>query len=170
MASCVLASGRDCSLDIALRFLNAVASARVLYAVPLVALRPAQWDALDTLYHGVVRRLSGLSRSLPIGPTLAEAGETSLSLRARGSALRHIHRMYLTSEGRRLAGRLLDRPHSGMGQCALEYAALVPDLPYCDLLPIAPHQDPVIEIKITIPGIRSKKNTPQSSLHQRLSR
>ncbi|KAL3245943.1 hypothetical protein MRX96_058066 [Rhipicephalus microplus] len=28
--------------------------------------------------------------------------------------------MYLTSEGRRLAGRLLDRPHSGTGQRALE--------------------------------------------------
>ncbi|KAL3190558.1 hypothetical protein MRX96_020067 [Rhipicephalus microplus] len=118
------------------------ASARVLYAVPLVALRPVQWAALDTLHRGVVRRLYGLPRSSPIGPTLAEAGETSLSLRARGSALRHIHRMYLTSEGRRLAGRLLDRPHSGMGRRALEYAALVPDPPYCGLIPIPPHQDP----------------------------
>ncbi|KAL3188308.1 hypothetical protein MRX96_003633 [Rhipicephalus microplus] len=89
-------------------------------AVPLVALRPTQWDALDTLHHGIVRRLYGLPRSPPIGPTLAESGETSLSLRARGNALRHIHRMYLLSEGRRLAGRLLDRPHSGMGQHALE--------------------------------------------------
>ncbi|KAL3212270.1 hypothetical protein MRX96_036032 [Rhipicephalus microplus] len=121
MASRILANGGGCSPDIALRFFNAVASARVLYAVPLVALRPAQWDALDTLHRGVVRRrLYGLPRSSPIGPTLAEAGETSLSLRVRGSALRHIHRMYLTSEGRRLAGRLLDRPHSRMGQRALE--------------------------------------------------
>ncbi|KAL3200312.1 hypothetical protein MRX96_043470 [Rhipicephalus microplus] len=103
---------------------------------------PGKWDALDTLHRGVVRRLYGLPRSSPIGPTLAEAGETSLSLRARGSVLRHIHRMYLTSEGRRLAGRLLDRPHSGMGQRALEYAALVPDPPYCGLIPIPPHQDP----------------------------
>ncbi|KAL3209998.1 hypothetical protein MRX96_037543 [Rhipicephalus microplus] len=101
MASCILASARSCSPDFALRFFNAIASARVLYAVPLVALRPAQWDALDTLHHegiralhcGVVRRLYGLPRSSPIGPTLAEAGETSLSLRARGSALRHIPRM-----------------------------------------------------------------------------
>ncbi|KAL3208366.1 hypothetical protein MRX96_039248 [Rhipicephalus microplus] len=55
MASCILASGRGCPPDIALRFLNAVASARVFYAVPLIGLRPAQWDALDTLHRGVVR-------------------------------------------------------------------------------------------------------------------
>ncbi|XP_075721852.1 uncharacterized protein LOC142765163 [Rhipicephalus microplus] len=144
MASCILASGRGCSPDIALRFFSSVASARVLYAVPLVALRPAQWDALDTLHRGVVRRLYALPRSSPIGPTLAEAGETSLSLRARGSALRHMHRMYLTPKGRRLAERLLDRPHSGMGRFG----------------------DTGLEIKTTIPGIRSKKHTPQSALHQ----
>ncbi|KAL3209947.1 hypothetical protein MRX96_037586 [Rhipicephalus microplus] len=128
--------------------------------------RPVQWAALDNLHRGVVRRLYGLPRTSPIGPTLAEAGETSLSLRARGSALRHIHRMYLTSEGRRLAGRLLDRPRSGMGQRALEYTALVPDPPYCGLIPIPPHQYPGLEINTTIPRIRSKKHTPWSALHQ----
>ncbi|KAL3177784.1 hypothetical protein MRX96_038920 [Rhipicephalus microplus] len=112
MASCILASGRGCLPDIALRFLDAEASARVFYAVPLIALRPAQWDALDTLHRGVVRRLYGLPGSSPIALTPAEAGEMSHSL----SALRLIHRMYLTPEGRRLAGRLLDRPHSSMGQ------------------------------------------------------
>ncbi|KAL3188310.1 hypothetical protein MRX96_003635 [Rhipicephalus microplus] len=38
MASRILANGGGCSPDIALRFFNAVASVRVLYAVPLVAL------------------------------------------------------------------------------------------------------------------------------------
>nr|XP_037287207.1 uncharacterized protein LOC119180166 [Rhipicephalus microplus] len=42
MGSCILASGMGCSPDIALPFFNAVASTRVLYAVPLVVLRPAQ--------------------------------------------------------------------------------------------------------------------------------
>ncbi|KAL3209946.1 hypothetical protein MRX96_037586 [Rhipicephalus microplus] len=74
--------------------------------------------------------------------------------------------MYLTSEGRRLAGRLLDRPRSGMGQRALEYTALVPDPPYCGLIPIPPHQYPGLEINTTIPRIRSKKHTPWSALHQ----
>ncbi|XP_075721848.1 uncharacterized protein LOC142765159 [Rhipicephalus microplus] len=166
MASRILANDGGCSPDIALRFFNVVASARVLYAVPLVALRPVQWAALDNLLRGVVYLLYGLPRTSPIGPTLAEAGETSLSLRARGSALRHIHRMYLTSEGRRMAGRLLDRPHSGMGQRALKYAALGPDPPYCGLIPIPPHQYPGLEINTTIPRIRSKKHTPWSALHQ----
>ncbi|KAH8036070.1 hypothetical protein HPB51_017122 [Rhipicephalus microplus] len=111
MASCIHASGRGCSPDIALRLFNTVASAGFFYAVTLVALQPAQWDVLDTLHRGVVRRLYRLPRSSPIGPTLAEAGETSLSLRARGSALHPIHSIYLTPEGRRLAEQLLDLPH-----------------------------------------------------------
>ncbi|KAL3195249.1 hypothetical protein MRX96_015894 [Rhipicephalus microplus] len=53
-----------------------------------------------------------------------------------------------------------------MGQRALEYAALVPDPPYCGLIPIPPHQDPGLETKTTIPGIRSKKHTPWSALDQ----
>ncbi|KAL3208549.1 hypothetical protein MRX96_039010 [Rhipicephalus microplus] len=48
----------------------------------------------------------------------------------------------------------------------LGYAALVPDPPYCGLIPIPPHQDPGLEINTTIPGIRSKKHTPWSALHQ----
>ncbi|KAL3188340.1 hypothetical protein MRX96_023008 [Rhipicephalus microplus] len=74
--------------------------------------------------------------------------------------------MYLTPEGRRLAGRLLDRPYSGMGQRALEYPALVPEPPYCGWLPIPPHQDPGLEITTTIPSITLKRNTPLSALHQ----
>ncbi|KAL3182554.1 hypothetical protein MRX96_007228 [Rhipicephalus microplus] len=104
MSSCILAGGRSCSPDIALRLFYMVASVRVLYAVPLFTLRPAQQHALDTLHRGVVHRLYGLPRSSPIGPTLEEAGETSLSLRARRRALRHIHRMCRMLKGRRLAG------------------------------------------------------------------
>ncbi|KAL3222021.1 hypothetical protein MRX96_029012 [Rhipicephalus microplus] len=74
--------------------------------------------------------------------------------------------MYLTPEGRRLAGRLLDRRHSSMGQHPLEYSALVPEQPHCGWLPIPPHQDPGLGIMATIPGTRLKKNTPQSALHQ----
>ncbi|KAL1466313.1 hypothetical protein MTO96_042825 [Rhipicephalus appendiculatus] len=50
-----------------------LATARRLYAVPLVALRPAQWDTLNTDHRSVVRRLYGLPRTSPVGPTLAEA-------------------------------------------------------------------------------------------------
>ncbi|KAL3213550.1 hypothetical protein MRX96_035319 [Rhipicephalus microplus] len=152
MASCILASGRGCSLDIALGFFNAVASARLLYAVPLVALRPAQWDALDTLHRGVVRCLYGLPRSSPIGPTLAEAGETFLTSGERQCVAPHSPHVPHV-RGTTPARRLLDRRHSGMGQRALEYAALVPDPPYCGLLQIPPHQDPGLEIKTTISGI-----------------
>ncbi|KAL3217470.1 hypothetical protein MRX96_032357 [Rhipicephalus microplus] len=117
------------------------------------------------LHHGVVRRLYGLPRSSLIDHTRAEAGETSLSLRVRRSTLRHFHCMYLTPEGGCLVGRLFDRPHWGMGRRALEYAALVPEPPYCGLLQIPPHQIPGLEIMTTVPRIRSERNTRQSALH-----
>ncbi|KAH8009239.1 hypothetical protein HPB51_013428 [Rhipicephalus microplus] len=53
-----------------------------------------------------------------------------------------------------------------MGRRALGYAALVPHPPSCGLILIPPHQDRGLEIKTTIPGVRSKKHTPQSDLHQ----
>ncbi|KAL3228784.1 hypothetical protein MRX96_023686 [Rhipicephalus microplus] len=120
-----------------------------------------QCATLGVDHRGVVRHLFGLPRSSPIGPTLAEAVQTLLSLRAKGAALRHLHRMHRTPEGRRFAARLLDRPHSGMVERALEYRALVPQPPDCGTLPILPHHDPDLAISTTIPGIRTKRNNPQ---------
>ncbi|KAL3189784.1 hypothetical protein MRX96_020813 [Rhipicephalus microplus] len=107
-----------------------------------------------------VHHFYGLQHPSPIGPILAEAGETSLLLPARGRALRLIHRMYLTPEGRRLSGQLLDCPHSGMAQRTLEYAELTPEPPYCSWLPISPHQDPGLVVTTTVPSFWSKRNTP----------
>ncbi|KAL1479606.1 hypothetical protein MTO96_051719, partial [Rhipicephalus appendiculatus] len=130
MASTLLAGGKGCSPDLALRMYNAVATARTLYAVPLVALRPAQWDTLDTDHRSVVRRLFGLPRTSPVGPTLSEAGQTSLSLRAKsGNPLRPLPRAGLSRPARafllrlrtdcaRTAERLFHLSGNGSPSCA----------------------------------------------------
>ncbi|KAH7983589.1 hypothetical protein HPB52_013013 [Rhipicephalus sanguineus] len=68
--------------------------------------------------------------------------------------------MHQTQQGQQLAIRLLSRPNSGMGRHALEYAALVPEMPHCGWLPIPPHRDRGLEISTTVPGVRCKRRTP----------
>ncbi|KAH7986885.1 hypothetical protein HPB52_024665 [Rhipicephalus sanguineus] len=169
MASSLLARGNGCSPEMALRLYNAVASARILYGLALVNLKPSQWDVLDADHRGVTRRMFALPRTSPVGPTLAETHQTPISLRAKACALRHIERMHMTREGGRLACRLLSLPHSGMGRCALEYASLVSDVPDVGLVPIPPHWDSRLGICTRIPGIRAKRNTPQCALLQEAS-
>ncbi|KAH7969867.1 hypothetical protein HPB52_022388 [Rhipicephalus sanguineus] len=132
-----------------------VATARTLYSVQLVGLNPIQWESLDVVHRGAVRRIFALPRTSPVGPTLAETNQLPLSLRAKAGALRHVHRMHQTQQGQQLAIRLLSRPNSGMGRHALEYAALVPEMPHCGWLPIPPHRDRGLEISTTVPGVRS---------------
>ncbi|KAL3177763.1 hypothetical protein MRX96_038901 [Rhipicephalus microplus] len=151
MASCILASGRGCLPDIALRFLNAVALVRVFYVVPLIAPRPVQWDALDTLHLGVVRRLYGLPRS---------AGRTR-------SATTLADRPHP-------GGGWRDVPFT---QCVAPHPSHVPHprgttpgwtTPRSSSLEHGPARigDPGLEITTTVPSIRSKRNTPQCALHQ----
>ncbi|XP_037515372.1 uncharacterized protein LOC119391795 [Rhipicephalus sanguineus] len=166
VASCVLAGGKGCSPVLALRLYNAVATARTLYSVQLVGLKPIQWESLDVVHRGAVRRIFALPRTSPVGPTLAETNQLPLSLRAKAGALRHVHRMHQTQQGQQLAIRLLSRPNSGMGRHALEYAALVPEMPHCGWLPIPPHRDRGLEISTTVPGVRCKRRTPQCALQQ----
>ncbi|KAH7935085.1 hypothetical protein HPB52_003689 [Rhipicephalus sanguineus] len=166
VASCVLAGGKGCSPVLALRLYNAIATARTLYSVQLVGLNPIQWESLDVVHRGAVRRIFALPRTSPVGPTLAETNQLPLSLRAKAGALRHVHRMHQTQQGQQLAIRLLSRPNSGMGRHALEYAALVPEMPHCGWLPIPPHRDRGLEISTTVPGVRCKRRTPQCALQQ----
>ncbi|KAH7963756.1 hypothetical protein HPB52_022720 [Rhipicephalus sanguineus] len=158
LASGVLAGGTGCSLDLAMRLYNTVAMARALYGVEL--------EALDADHRRVIRRIFALPRASKVGPTLAETSQLPTSLRAKAGALRHIHRMHQMRQGQQMAIRLLSRPNCGMGRCALEYAALVPELPHCDWLPIPPHRERGLTIATTVSGVRSKKRTPRCALQQ----
>ncbi|KAH7971849.1 hypothetical protein HPB52_003472 [Rhipicephalus sanguineus] len=108
------------------------------------------------------RRIFALPRTSRVGPTLAETNQLPLSLRAKAGALRHIHRMHQTLQGQHGHQATLSPqlPH------ALEYAALVPEMPHCDWLPIPPHRDRGLAISTIVPGVRCKKRTPQCALQE----
>nr|XP_037289453.1 uncharacterized protein LOC119183021 [Rhipicephalus microplus] len=165
-ASSLLARGKGCSPDIALRMYNAVAGARALYAFSCISLRPNQWETLETAHRGIMRRLFGMPRASPVGVTYAETGQFPLSLRAKACALRHIERMHMTRGGKALVHRLLSLPDTGMGRSALEYASLISGAPFAGLLPIPPHWDSRLPISTRVPGVRSKGNTPRAALLQ----
>ncbi|KAH7964994.1 hypothetical protein HPB49_002759 [Dermacentor silvarum] len=124
------ARGRGCSPQLALRVYNAVATSRCLYGLPLASLTPSQWKTLDMQQRQVIRQLYGLPRNSPIGPTLAEAKDFPLSVRAQWRALNHVERLQRTRQGQYLVLRLHSLPHSCMGRRAAEFHTLVPT-PYC---------------------------------------
>ncbi|KAH7936755.1 hypothetical protein HPB49_003731 [Dermacentor silvarum] len=124
-ARTLLARGQGCSPTLALRLYNSVASARLLYGLPLADLSPAKWEALDMDHRAVVRQLLCLPHTSPVGATLAEAGETPISLRAVGRALGHVERLHRSSHGQQLIDRFRSLPNSGMGRRVVEFASLV---------------------------------------------
>ncbi|KAL3214118.1 hypothetical protein MRX96_007246 [Rhipicephalus microplus] len=161
-----IAGGTGCSPDIALRLYNSVASTRTLYVVPLLGLKPTQRATLDVDHGGVVRRLFGLPRSSPIGPTLAETGQTLLSLPAKGAALRHLHRMHRMPEGRRFCCPTARSPALRHGRAS----ARIPRTrqPNSGTLSILPHHDPGLAISTTIPDIWAKRTPLSASSNKRL--
>ncbi|KAL1427900.1 hypothetical protein MTO96_003058 [Rhipicephalus appendiculatus] len=64
-------------------------SSRVLYGLQLASLRASQWADLDADHRGAVRNFYSIPRTSQIGPTLAEAADMPLSLRAEKRALNH---------------------------------------------------------------------------------
>ncbi|KAH7963836.1 hypothetical protein HPB52_023450 [Rhipicephalus sanguineus] len=117
-ARSLLARGRGCTPALALRVYNAVASARVLYRAPVASLSACQLAALDTDHRNAVREYYALPHNSQVGPTLAEAGETPISLRITKTALNHVWRLNNTAQGGRLVDRLHSLPHSSLGQRA----------------------------------------------------
>ncbi|KAL3224048.1 hypothetical protein MRX96_049654 [Rhipicephalus microplus] len=72
----------------------------------------------------------------------------------------------MTPKGPRLAARLFDRQHLGMGRRALEYAAIVPEPPNSCWLPNPQRQYNDLVITTVISDIGAKRNTPQFILQQ----
>ncbi|XP_037501554.2 uncharacterized protein LOC119375447 [Rhipicephalus sanguineus] len=117
--------------QLALRIYNGVATARVLYGLPLASLRKGQWAELDADHRAAVRTFYGLPSSTQIGPTLAEAGEMPISLRAAKQAFHHLLRM-----------------------------KVVPDHSYRNWTAIPPHRHTPLEVRKTPPGVKTKARTP----------
>ncbi|KAL1448191.1 hypothetical protein MTO96_006517 [Rhipicephalus appendiculatus] len=81
-ARALLARGHGCSPTLALRLLNGMATARILYGLSLASISRNNWDKLDAVQRTAIRQYHSLSRTSQVGPTLAEAGDMPLSLRA----------------------------------------------------------------------------------------
>ncbi|XP_077544523.1 uncharacterized protein LOC144156860 [Haemaphysalis longicornis] len=78
----LVAQGRGCSHQWALRIYRACAVSRVLYALPLVNLRDAQWKTLELAHRKALRRCVGLPRDSPVASTLTETGSWLIQLLA----------------------------------------------------------------------------------------
>ncbi|XP_072145536.1 uncharacterized protein [Dermacentor andersoni] len=165
-ARSLLARGQGCSPTLALRLYNSVASARILYALPLADLQPTHWKVMDADHRAVVRQFLCLPRSSQSGATLAEAGETPISLRAEGRALNHVERLHRSRHGQQLISRLHSLPSSGMGRRVAEFANLVRGGATCAWLAPPPHRERRLLIRTIVPGVQGKRNTPLCALQQ----
>uniref|UniRef100_L7LYN9 Putative tick transposon n=1 Tax=Rhipicephalus pulchellus TaxID=72859 RepID=L7LYN9_RHIPC len=165
-ARALLARGNGCSPTLALRLFNGMATARILYGLPLASLPRSNWEKLDAVHRTAIRQFLSLPRSTPIGPTLAEAGDMPLSLRADVRALNHIERMQRSRHGQRLIFRLHSLTSSRMGQCAAAFSALVPSTPDVNIHSAPPSRHRPLTICAHIPGVRSKRSTPVCALRQ----
>ncbi|XP_037501543.1 uncharacterized protein LOC119375437 [Rhipicephalus sanguineus] len=145
---------------------NSVASARVLYTAPVTSLSACQLAALDADHREAVRDYSGLPHTSQVGPTLAEAGETPISLRVTKLALNHVLRLKSTTQGQILLSRLHALPHSSMGQRVRELLSVVPDAPYLSLPAIPPYRHTPLVISKTLGSIKAKARTPLAAMQQ----
>ncbi|XP_072143100.1 uncharacterized protein [Dermacentor andersoni] len=162
-ARSLLARGHGCTLQLALRVYNSVATSRALYALPTTNARAANWNAIDMAHRTAVRELYGLPRSSQVGATLAEVGNWPPSLRARKQALHHIERLQRSPQGQRLVCRLHSLPNSGMGKCATEFSKLIGSSPQFISLP---YYSSLHDVNIVVPGVASKRRTSVCAMRQ----
>ncbi|KAH7946002.1 hypothetical protein HPB49_018844 [Dermacentor silvarum] len=94
-ARTLLARGQGCCPTLALRLYNSVASARLLYGLPLADLSPAKWEALDTDHRAVVRQLLCLPHTSP--QLLFPATHSSIARHAFASLLVYLEDANLRS-------------------------------------------------------------------------
>ncbi|KAL3221738.1 hypothetical protein MRX96_029221 [Rhipicephalus microplus] len=164
-ARSLLARGRGCTLALALRVYNAVASARVPYCAPVAFLSVCELAALDADHRNAVREYYALPHNSEVGPvTLAEAGETSSCLRITETALNHLWHLNNMVPGCHLLHRLHSLPHSSLGQQVREYMSIVPDMP-CSCWPaILSYRPPPLVLHKILMGIKEKARTPLAAM------
>ncbi|XP_037577007.1 uncharacterized protein LOC119459265 [Dermacentor silvarum] len=154
-ARSLMARGQGCSPTLALRVYNSVASARVLYGLPLADIHPSKWEALDADHRAVVRQLLCLPQS-------SQGAQ-------HHRAPNFIERLHRSPHGHRLVDRFFSLPNSCMGRRVAEFAGLVNSGPSCAWLPPPPpppHRRRRLDIRTTVPGVRGKRNTAACALRQ----
>ncbi|XP_037503489.1 uncharacterized protein LOC119378402, partial [Rhipicephalus sanguineus] len=160
---CIFLSGRGCAPSWALPLHAAAATARLLYALPLLALPLRQLELLELLHRGFIRSVLGLPRSSQVAATLAEAGAWPLSLLLQQRGLLHIDLLAHAPDGRPLLARLESRPTSRMGALLQVYREAVGPVP-----PAMPPPPPTVKpLTVTTDlGRLSKRRSPTCALQQ----
>lgn len=88
----------------------------LLYALPIVVLKPSNWANLERDHTAAARTWLGLPSPSPIAATLAEAGAWPAQLRVERAGLNYVERLHRVPDGAALLQRLRSRPHSTAGR------------------------------------------------------
>ncbi|KAL3200060.1 hypothetical protein MRX96_001269 [Rhipicephalus microplus] len=132
----------------------------------MASLRACQLAALEKDYCNAVREYHKLPHTSHRGPTLAEAGETFISLHVTERTLNNVLRLKTTRQGQLLVNWLYALPHLSTGQRASELLAVVPDMQYPSWPAIPPYRHIPLVITKTICGIKAKARTPLAAMQQ----
>ncbi|KAH7987789.1 hypothetical protein HPB51_026533 [Rhipicephalus microplus] len=165
-----VACGNRCSPTLALRLFNGMASARILYGLPLASLSPSNWAQFDVVHLTAIRKYSSLPCFSRTGgrqrrpprrggrhaavtacrPACSQSHRERASLATRSAARLPLSRSPALEEGP--VCRTVPRPgavHSG-----------------CERLRAPPCWHRPVTIRTSIPGVRSERATPVSALRQ----
>ncbi|XP_077513326.1 uncharacterized protein LOC144124494 isoform X2 [Amblyomma americanum] len=160
-----LAKGSGCSPAFCLRIYEAAATAKALYALPLVGLSRAQWNAVDKVHRGAIGQFYGLPRNSPTAATYAVTRLWPVSLRAMLTALNHIERMQRSGTCGDLLAHFKAQTRSHMGAAVNQLYKLLGPPPRFP----PPHQYRPPRIDAVLPGVRSKRSTPHCALRQEVA-
>ncbi|XP_077486833.1 uncharacterized protein LOC144098204 [Amblyomma americanum] len=165
----LLAKGNGITPRLGLQLYQGMAVQQFTYALPLIRLTVSQYLAIERKHRAAIRLCLGLPRSSPVAATLAEAGTWPLELLSRRTSLRHIERLHNAPDGRPLVDRLLTRPNSKMGQMAQFFEDLVGGQPESFPLPPRPDLGHLYEVNLSLPGSRTRRDTPAVGLRQEVA-
>ncbi|XP_077556747.1 LOW QUALITY PROTEIN: uncharacterized protein LOC144170656 [Haemaphysalis longicornis] len=161
----LVARGRGCSQEWALRIYDAAGVSHLLYSLPFVALNKTNWAKIERDHTAAIRLCLGLPRSSAIAATLAEGNAWPAKLRVQQAGLHYINRLTCAPDGAALLRRLQSRPLSTAGKLAEAFAELTGYAPLPrPATPLPPHRTRNYRIKTSLPGIRGKRRDPPQAL------
>lgn len=160
----LLARGRGCNHAWGLHVFDAAASSRVLYALPVARLSKRRWQRLELDQRRAIRMCLGLPWSSPTAGTYTEAATWPIEMRAIQRGLRQIERLHGAPDGAALLARFRSRPDSQMGllMAVFDEHVAPPQRPRLQHPP--PDEGTTLRVRTTLPGVRSKHNTPPVAL------
>lgn len=132
----LVARGRGCSPELAVRIYMAIGAVHVMYALSQASLTTAAWKKLELQHNASLRLCLGLPRQSKVASTLAEAGALPLRLQALRQGLNFVARLKLAPDGQALLERFRARPHSQAAKLLGLYEEVVgPEQPAAEPLP-----------------------------------